>query len=368
MRSILIVGAGPTGLTAAIELARRGYAPRVIDKDNGPAAESRALGINPRTLAILEPTRASARLIAAGTKVRAAEFHTATRDLFRIDIASVGGRYPFILMLPQSEVEAIMVEVLAGFGIGVEWQTELASLEPGESGASVQLGRAGAPSETVQADIVIGADGAHSKVRKSLGLDFSGSAYETEWGLADCIVDSELARETIHAFDLAPVLFAMLPIRWPLVRFFSDQPDVLGHVPPALKVKKVRWQTTFRISHRQVPNYQKGSVFLAGDAAHIHSPVGGRGMNLGIEDAAWLAWLIGEGQTERYTAVRWPVGRRVLRTVDPATRLMSSDALLPRALRRHLLPLAIGVPTIRRRALRRLTALDTPEPPWLEAA
>ena len=367
-RSILIVGAGPTGLTAAIELARRGYSPRIVDKDSGPAAESRALGINPRTLAILAPSGVSAPLIAAGTKVRAAQFHTATRDLFRIDIAAVGGRYPFILMLPQSEVETILVEVLVGFGINVEWQTELLSLEPGDTGVAVQLGRAAAPTEIVRADIVIGADGAHSRVRKCVGLDFSGSAYETEWGLADCIVDSDLARETVHAFDLAPVLFAMLPIRWPLVRFFSDQADVLGHVPPAIKVMEVRWRTTFRISHRQVENYQKGPVFLAGDAAHIHSPVGGRGMNLGIEDAAWLAWLIDEGQTARYTAERWPVGRQVLRTVDPATRLLSSDDPLPRALRRNLLPLALRVPAIRRRALRRLTALDTPAPPWLSAS
>ena len=361
--SILIVGAGPTGLTAAIELARRGWYPRVIDRDEGPAAESRALGINPRTLAILEPSGATERLIAAGRKVGAAEFHTAARDLLRIDISEIGGRYPFILMLPQGEVEAILAEVLASLGVSVEWQTELVDLHP--AGAAATLARHGSRPEAVRADVVIGADGAHSKVRKSIGLEFSGSSYETEWGLADAVVETDLARETVHAFDLAPVLFAMIPIRWPLVRFFSDHADVLRHVPPRISVKEVRWETTFRISHRQVATYQKGPVFLAGDAAHIHSPFGGRGMNLGIEDAAWLAWLISEGRTESYTGDRWPVGRQVLRTVDPATRLMSADSVLPRLMRRHVAPLLFSIPAVRRRAVRRLTALDTPAPPWL---
>jgi 2-polyprenyl-6-methoxyphenol hydroxylase-like FAD-dependent oxidoreductase len=330
-----------------------------------PGGESRALGINPRTLAILEPSGATHRLIRAGTKVRAAQLHTATRDLFRIDLTEIGGRYPFILMLPQGEVEAGLVEVLAGLGIAVEWRTELLDLELTGSGASARLSAAGAPPETLQLDFVIGADGAHSKVRKSAGLDFAGSAYESEWGLADAIVETALPLDTLHAFDLAPVLLAMLPIRGQLVRFFSDHSDVLRHVPAHISVKEVRWETTFRISHRQVPEYQKGPVFLAGDAAHIHSPVGGRGMNLGIEDAAWLAWLISEGKTERYTGDRWPVARQVLRTVDPATRFLSSDRFAPRLLRRNLLPQLVRVPAIRRRALRRLAALDTPEPPWL---
>lgn len=363
--SILIVGAGPTGLTAAIELARRGYRLRIIDGDSGPVRESRALAVNPRTLAILEPSGATERLLRSGTRLYGAQFHTAKRDLFRLDLAELGGPFPFILSLPQGDVQAVLVEILARLGIGVEWTTELRRLEEHGSGLNVELLQSEGATETLQPELVIGADGAHSKVRKSAGLEFSGSAYQSEWGLADVVIDADLPRDRVHAFDLAPVLFALIPIRWPLVRVITDQPDVLNHVPPRIRVNEVHWQTTFRISHRQVDTYQKGPVFLAGDAAHIHSPFGGRGMNLGIEDAAWLAWLISAGRTESYTADRWPVGRQVLRTVDPATRLMSADSVLPRVLRRNVAPVLFSIPAVRRRAVRRLTALDTPAPPWL---
>jgi 2-polyprenyl-6-methoxyphenol hydroxylase-like FAD-dependent oxidoreductase len=152
------------------------------------------------------------------------------------------------------------------------------------------------------------------------------------------------------------------------VRLISDHADVLAHVPAGIAVRDVGWRTTFRISHRQAGTYQQGDVFLAGDAAHIHSPVGARGMNLGIEDAAWLAWLIEEGRTDDYTSRRWPVAHRVLRTVDPATRLMASDRPLERFARREVLPRLMRVPAVQRQALVRIAALDTPAPPWLAGA
>ena len=257
-----------------------------------------------------------------------------------------------------------MAEVLAEHGIAVEWQSELTSLAEADGRLRAELKGPGR-SQRLRPGLVIGADGAHSSVRRAIGLDFPGSAYETEWGLADVEVRTRLPLDGVHAFDLAPVLFAMIPIRGNLVRLICDQPDVLAHVPPEIGYDEVGWATTFRISHRQVETYQAGSVFLAGDAAHIHSPFGGRGMNLGIEDAAWLAWLIAEGRTEAYTKERWPIGRQVLRTVDPATRLMAADGLTARLVRRRLLPLLFAVPPLRRIALRRLAGQDTPLPPWL---
>lgn len=362
--SILIVGAGPTGLTAAIELARRGYRPRIIDKDEGPPAESRALAVNPRSLQVLEPSGAAARLVAAGRRMHHLHLHTAEREIMMLRLSDLGGPYPFMLVLPQGEVEALLAEVLAEQGIQVEWRMELAALKQADGRIRAELKGPGR-SQRLQADIVIGADGAHSTVRRSLGLEFPGSAYETEWGLADVQVRTRLPLDAVHAFDLAPVLFAMIPIRGNLVRLVSDQPDVLTHVPAAISYDEVTWVTTFRISHRQVDSYQAGNVFLAGDAAHIHSPLGGRGMNLGIEDAAWLAWQIAEGRTANYSKDRWPVGRQVLRTVDPATRLMAADSLPARLVRRRLMPLLLAVPPLRRLLLRRLAGQDTPFPPWL---
>jgi 2-polyprenyl-6-methoxyphenol hydroxylase-like FAD-dependent oxidoreductase len=291
---------------------------------------------------------------------------TAERELLHIEIPRQHDPLPFLLVVPQSEIEAVLVDVLRRFGVEVEWRTELVSLSNAEATPMAELrGPGGAVSAS--ADIVVGADGAHSAVRHALGLGFPGEAYETEWGLADARVRTSLPLDEATAFDLAPVLFVMIPIRENLVRFISDHRDVLTYVPRAIEVLDVVWESPFRISHRQVETYQKGSVFLAGDAAHIHSPVGARGMNLGIEDAAWLAWLIAEGRTERYTAERLPVGRRVLRTVDPATRLMAADAVVPKFLRRHVLPRLARIPSLRERFIARIVGLDTPSPAWLAA-
>jgi 2-polyprenyl-6-methoxyphenol hydroxylase-like FAD-dependent oxidoreductase len=363
---ILIAGAGPTGLTAAIELARRGIRPRIVSANDGPVHESRALGINRRSLTILEPCGATVELLKIGLRVKGIHLRTAERELLHIELPGQQNRLPFLLVVPQSEIEEVLVEVLRGLGVEVEWRTELVSLSDAETNPVAEL-RGPGGTESVSADILIGADGAHSTVRRALGLGFPGAAYETEWGLADAHVRTALPLDEATAFDLAPVLFVMIPIRENFVRFISDHRDVLAHVPQVIEVLEVEWESPFRISHRQVETYQKGSVFLAGDAAHIHSPVGARGMNLGIEDAAWLAWLIAEGGTERYTAERHPVGRRVLRTVDPATRLMASDALVPKFLRRNVLPRLASIMAVRNRFIARVVGLDTPPPPWLAA-
>jgi 2-polyprenyl-6-methoxyphenol hydroxylase-like FAD-dependent oxidoreductase len=361
---MLIAGAGPVGLTAAIELARRGYRPRIVSANEGPVHESRALAINRRSLQLLEPCGATRRLLEIGLRVRGLHLRTAERELLHIELPGRDDPLPLLLVVPQSEIESVLVEVLAGLGIEVEWRAELTALRDPETSPVAEV-RGPQGTESVAADIVIGADGAHSTVRHALELGFPGSAYETEWGLADVRVTTALPLDEANAFDLAPVLFVMIPIRDNLVRFICDRRDVLAHVPPGIVVDKVEWESPFRISHRQVESYQKGKVFLAGDAAHIHSPVGARGMNLGIEDAAWLAWLISEDRTDRYSAERRPVGRRVIRTVDPATRLMASDALVPKLLRRYVLPQVAAVGPLRERFWRRIIGLDTPPPPWL---
>jgi 2-polyprenyl-6-methoxyphenol hydroxylase-like FAD-dependent oxidoreductase len=362
--SILIAGAGPTGLTAAIELARRGFRPRIVSANEGPVHESRALGINRRSLHILGPCGAARRLLEIGQRPKGLHFRTASRELFHISFPQTD--VPLVLVVPQSEIEKVLVEVLVEHGVQVEWQTELVGLAAPEH-PQIEL-RAPAGGESGSADLLIGADGAHSRVRRELGLEFPGGAYDAEWGIVDARVATSLPLDQVHAFDLAPVLFAAIPIRGNLVRFVSDHRDVLGHVPPQFDVRSVEWESSFRISHRQVETYQKQNIFLAGDAAHIHSPIGARGMNLGIEDAGWLAWLIAEGTTDRYTAERRPVGRRVLRTVDSATRLLASDLSLPKLIRRHVVPLAIGIEPLRKRMIERMSGMSAPAPPWLPEA
>lgn len=361
---ILIIGAGPVGLTAAVELTRRGFSPRIIEKDKGPHIESRALAINPRTLDILEPSGAAGRLLKAGVKARAMNFHSPDRLLFRLDTRNIPHpALKYMLVLPQAETEKHLIATLGG-NSKVNWSTELTSLVLKDGKPSVTLTRNG-KTEKLTPDIVIGADGAHSAVRKALGIEFIGEGYEHDWGLADVHLDG-LAAEELHIFDLSPLLIGFIPIRGDLFRVVADTANVLDHLPANINVKKVVWESRFRIAHRQVETYQKSSVFLAGDAAHIHSPLGGRGMNLGIEDAAWLAWLIEQDETDRYTQLRHPIAKRVLEQVDQATRFISSGSAITTFLRRNLLPLIARRDFAQRNAFRNITGLAAPAPPWLQ--
>jgi 2-polyprenyl-6-methoxyphenol hydroxylase-like FAD-dependent oxidoreductase len=362
--NILIVGAGPVGLAAALELARRGYTPRIIDDDEEPTPESRALGVNARTLELLEPSGVTERLLAKGLRMEGLVLRVGSQELARVSMSEIPHRFNFILSLPQSETETLLIEALAERGIAVEWHTRLKSVGPD---GGCELEHEGA-STTVRPATLIGADGAHSAVRKSLGIGFAGESFPGEWGLADVDLDEwpfppnrvviTLGRDQICAF---------IPIREGFGRFISNHPDVLARLPREAKVKSVAWRSTFRISFRQVSTYQQGSAFLAGDAAHIHSPVGARGMNLGIEDACWLAWLMTERRTAEYTALRWPAGRTVLEFTEQQTRQVAASGPLPNLLRRTLGPLLLKIPAVRRRLLTRAAGLDTPAAPWLGA-
>ena len=364
-RSILVVGAGPVGLTAAVELARRGVRPQVIDMKAAPVRESRALAVNPRSLAILAPAGLAPRLTDVGTPIRKAYLRDRDSVRLQIDLSQLPKPYDFMLMLPQSETERVLAAHLDQEGIVIERSTTLVSLSQAEDGITAEVQAADGTRSLRHPQCVIGADGAHSAVRHAIGQNFKGSAYEYRWGLADATVETNLPLDGITIFDRAPVLFALFPINGNRVRLLCDRENLQAHVPPEIRIAELHWSTPFRISHRLVDSYQSGQVFLVGDAAHIHSPFGGRGMNLGIEDAAWLAWLIAEGDTAGFTEARRPVAQQVIRTVDPATRLMAADSLPAKFARRRLIPLLGALGLVQRRLLSVISAQDTPFPPWL---
>ncbi|MGI9382647.1 MAG: FAD-dependent oxidoreductase, partial [Methyloligellaceae bacterium] len=171
-----------------------------------------------------------------------------------------------------------------------------------------------------------------------------------------------------NVFRLDDRIFGAIPMGGDRYRLIANQPDVFELLPADFEVGEVFWQSSFNISHRQVETYQKGNVFLAGDAAHVHSPAGGRGMNLGIEDAATLAWLIDEGRTGEYTKRRWPVGRGVLRQTHAQTRLLTSKSPFVRFFRSSILPLLLSSRWVRARQLPEMAGLAAPAPPWLEGS
>lgn len=362
---ILIVGAGPSGLTAAVELSRRGLAPRVIDKKDGPIEGSRALGVNPRTLELLEASGATERLLARGLRIRAGNVYDGDSRFLRIHVDRIPHRFNFMLALPQEKTEAVLVETLEELGSPPQWRTELLGVEPRGEGNPVCRIRGPKGEEELTPEILIGADGAHSTVRHALGLRFEGGSFDRDWGLADADMSGDLDHEELHLFLTERGIMGFIPIGHGRFRLVHDAPDVFAPVPRRLKVGKVHWQTTFRISHRQVSRYQAGNAYLAGDSAHIHSPAGARGMNLGIEDACWLSWLLTTGEAARYTGLRRPVGSEVVRATNLLTRIVASHNPVVGFLRRYVAGPVLHGGFVQKRVLTSLAGLDSPGPPWI---
>jgi 2-polyprenyl-6-methoxyphenol hydroxylase-like FAD-dependent oxidoreductase len=361
MTRIFISGGGPVGLAAALELRRRGYEPQIVDPDLEVSPQSRALAINARTLELLEPSGATEMLLAAGHRLHGAILRSSSRTLAQIDLSRIPHRFNFLLSLAQSRTEQILEAVLHRLGGHVQRGVALASFaEEAEIRVALSDGRQDS------CDMLIGADGAHSTVRKALGLGFPGESAEQIFGLADVELDAwPFPFDRAVAFFLDTHVAAFIPMREGFGRFITTRPGCVANLPREAKVQRCEWEADFRISYRQVEAYQRGNVFLAGDAAHIHSPVGGRGMNLGIEDACWLAWLIDEARTEDYTRLRQPVGARVLRLTERPTSAISASSGVMKLLLRTVVPFFLSIPAMQRRAMPVFGGLDTPHPPWI---
>lgn len=357
-RAVLVAGAGPTGLAAALELARCGRPVRIVDRSAARSQHSKAIGVNARTLELLTPSGASARLLARGLRLRRLNFHSGDRLLATIELSRAGHRYDFMLALLQAETERILEQALAGHGVRVEWSTALVGLEAGSERVVARLAAGGAE-RPVEADWLIGADGAHSTVRHALGVPFDGTTDPVEWQLADVRMEWPLAPAELCVFARPAAVLAVIPIEPGLFRLVSNGPDPQELLPSGARVQEEVWRSAFRISYRQVASYRHGRVFLAGDAAHVHSPVGARGMNLGIEDGTLLARKLVEGGLESYSAERHPVGARVIRQTRTLTRLVTARQPVARWLRDQLFRQVIGRSAgVQRRLARRVLGLD----------
>ncbi len=304
---VLVVGAGPVGLTMASELARYGVRVRIIDKAPQRTDKSKALAVWSRTLELLDRAGCANDFIAAGNKVDAANIVAANKLIARVSLAEVKSPYPYALMLPQSDTERLLDDHLNRLGVHIERQVELVQFAAGEQGVEATLRSASGSEERLTVDWLIGCDGAHSTIRHGLGMSFSGSTLDTDWLLADVHLKafpfppSELA--TYWHEDGVLVALPISPGRY---RVIADLGPSTGALPASPTLDEVQgvldqrgpgrlvaydpiWLSAFRINERKVPDYRSGRVFVAGDAAHVHSPAGGQGMNTGMQDAFNLA-------------------------------------------------------------------------------
>ena len=363
----LIVGAGPTGLSAAIELARRGISARIVDRSADFSAESRAIGINPRTLHLLEASGVTPRLLEAGIRIERSNLRFPGGRVATIEFGRLGGRYPFMVALPQSRTERILGAVLSELGVVVEQRTSFVDGEEREGRALCSLDAKGERKEA-ETSLLLAADGASSSVRKAFGVEFPGDALERDWMLTDVAIDWPYRENELNIWAHPVGFLFAIALGGGLWRFVSDRADPEDLLPAGLRPERTVWKSSFRVEHRQVPSYRRGPVFFAGDAAHIHSPLGARGMNMGIADAATLAWLISEGREAEYHTRRHPVAKRTIARVKRQT-LQATRANRGRlALARWLAPPALRLGFVNDTAARFIAGLDEPTPPWLGEA
>jgi 2-polyprenyl-6-methoxyphenol hydroxylase-like FAD-dependent oxidoreductase len=351
----LIVGAGPTGLALAAQLHWFGVPFRIIDRSADRGRESRALAMQARTLEVLDSLDLADELVARGNRSTRLVIHFGARAVASAVLGGIGPadtRYPFILFVSQAETERTLVDHLRKSGITVERGVELMEFQAGESDVGCRLRHPDGRVESVRTSYLAGCDGAHSLVRKAAGFSFQGGSYPEEFVLGDVEAEGSLEPGAINSFadggGVAMFFPLGSPATWRVIGMRAQSGNVsrepeerdAGPVGPltleelqsivavptagSVVVRDPAWLSNFRLHHRQVAHYRQDRVFLAGDAAHIHSPVGAQGMNTGIQDAWNLGWklalvLRGDAKPDlldSYEAERWPVGRTLLRYTD----------------------------------------------------
>jgi 2-polyprenyl-6-methoxyphenol hydroxylase-like FAD-dependent oxidoreductase len=370
---VVVVGAGPTGLVAACELARRGVVIRVIDKLPAPTGESRAIVVHARSLEMFDWMGIAGEIIDSGVKSQAMQMYAAGRRLARVEFGQVDSAFPFSVTIPQTETERILTERLHRLGVTTERGVELTALTQDADAAHLTLRHASGAQERADATWVIGADGSHSTVRAQVGTKLAGSFQGERFILGDVEAEHSLDLDSMYTYfspDAGPLL--AFPMRGTRMRLIAQIRDPDGQPPnlnptqaelqrivdaraDGIKITESHWLTEFEVRHAQVPAYRFGRVFLAGDAAHVHSPAGGQGMNTGMQDAFNLGWKLamavygtgGQQLLDSYHAERHPVAAKVIEFTTRLTQVGTLRHELAIKLRNELVHAAVGLAPIR---------------------
>jgi 2-polyprenyl-6-methoxyphenol hydroxylase-like FAD-dependent oxidoreductase len=348
------------------QLGRRGVRVLVVDRNPGPSVETKALGVQARTLEIYSHLGIAERALELGTRATGANMWVDGRRAARIPLGDIGrdlSPYPFLLILGQDDNERLLGDALRDQGVAVQWNTELVDLAQTREHVSASLRRVDGSMQEVRARWVAGCDGAHSAVRSLSKIDFPGAPYEHVFFVADTRVTGPMVPGELNVYLWRRGFHLFFPMRgvdhWRVVGivppdlraredldFDAVVPSVRNQVGSALSFQACSWFSTYRIHHRRAERFRDRRCFLLGDAAHIHSPVGAQGMNTGLQDAYNLAWklaLVGSGRAgetllDSYEIERVPVADRLLRTTDQAFSIVVSDGWLAGLLRTRGLP------------------------------
>ncbi|HXO20000.1 MAG TPA: FAD-dependent monooxygenase [Thermoanaerobaculia bacterium] len=376
---VLVAGAGPTGLVLAVWLARLGVGVRIVDKTSEPGTTSRAVAVQARTLELYRQIGLADAVVQRGRKAVAANLWVAGKRRARGVFGDMGAGlspFPYALIFPQDEHERLLIDRLAETGVEVERSTELLGFEDAAGRVLARLRRQDGAEETCEAAFIAGCDGAHSIVREGLGIGFPGGTYAHLFYVADVEAGGATMNGELHVGLDKSDFLAVFPLQDPryarLIGTVREEPgrrhqdlswnDVGKKVIAWIRidVERVNWFSTYRVHHRVADRFRAGRAFLLGDAAHIHSPVGGQGMNTGIGDAVNLAWKLAAVLKRRadttlldsYEPERIAFARRLVATTDRAFTEVTSDGVLARFVRLDLVPLVLP-PLFALRSVRR---------------
>ena len=362
---VIVVGAGPTGLMLACELAMRGIQVRLLERRAETPNITRAFAVHARTLELLDCRGLANELLPRGLPV----YEVAPAPGAVLDLRKLDSSYPMLLIAPQSGTERVLESRAVELGVQFSWGAEVVGLTQDVAGITVEL----SDGTALRSKYVVGCDGAHSVVRRLVGIDFVGSQYETHILLADVRMKNP-PPEALFAKTSAAGIVLLVPfgdgwwraIAWDRLREQAplDEPVTEAEIRGAfqriagddLGMSEMRWSSRFLSERKQARRYRADRVFIAGDAAHVHSPLGGQGMNTGIGDAVNLGWKLAEAVRgtapstllDSYQAERHPVGTRVLRMTDAFNKLVLGTSVFRRAFRRVAITAILALPVGRR--------------------
>jgi 2-polyprenyl-6-methoxyphenol hydroxylase-like FAD-dependent oxidoreductase len=377
---VVIVGAGPTGLALGAELRRLGVPALILDKQPAGANTSRACVVHARTLEVLEPLGATAELLQEGLVVPVFRVRHGCRILANVSFKDLDTKYPFTLMSPQDWTEAILLRRLEALGGGVERPSIVTGVLGGEHDVQVKFS-SGGEEKAVRAKWVVGCDGMHSMVREQARIPFEGGAYQESFVLADVQMDWPLDRQEVSLFFSGKGIMLVAPLppgdRFRVVATMEDAPaepsvadfEALlmerGPDEGVVSIRRMLWSSRFHIQHRVVRGMRRGRILLAGDAAHVHSPAGGQGMNTGIQDAISLAGALAatlesgeDAALAEWEEKRLKIAHSVVKMTDRMTQMATASSPAVQTLRNVAVEIIGNIPFAEHALAQSLSELD----------